>query len=157
MRLLLQRVREAAVHCEGNEVSRIGPGLLVLAGFGVADGLDLPSQKCWSTVLKKLVSLRIFPDTAGKMNRDVLEHGGQLLVVSQFTLYADLRSGRRPSFTTAAPPEVARTLYERLLAALEALAPGRVCGGVFGGDMDVSLVNWGPVTMQLDTAFFGGS
>ncbi|AGW12037.1 D-aminoacyl-tRNA deacylase [Megalodesulfovibrio gigas] len=156
MRLLLQRVRHASVQCEGREVSCIGPGLLVLAGFGAADGPELPATKSWQTILKKLVSLRIFPDMAGRMNEDVLQHGGQLLVVSQFTLYADLRSGRRPSFSNAAPPQTARALYDTLLTDLDALAPGRVAGGVFGGDMDVTLLNWGPVTMQLDSADFAG-
>jgi len=155
MRLLLQRVRQAGVRCQGQDISGIGPGLLVLAGFGAQDGPDLPAMKSWQTVLKKLVGLRIFPDAAGKMKQDLLEHGGQLLVVSQFTLYADLQRGRRPSFSAAAPPEVARILYQRLLEDLEGLAPGRVAGGVFGGDMDVTLVNWGPVTMQLDSDDFG--
>ena len=85
------------------------------------------------------------------MNCDVLQTGGQLLVVSQFTLYADLQGGRRPSFSNAAGPELARTLYAQLLTDLDALAPGRVAGGVFGGEMDVTLCNWGPVTMLLDT------
>lgn len=85
------------------------------------------------------------------MNCDVLQTSGQLLVVSQFTLYAALQGGRRPSFSDAAAPEVARMLYAQLLADLDALAPGRVAGGVLGGDMDVTLCNWGPVTMMLDT------
>ncbi len=157
MRLLLQRVRQASVTCEGQVVSSIETGLLVLAGFGQMDDASLPATKCWAAMLKKLVSLRIFPDSAGKMNLDVTQAGGEVLVVSQFTLYADLRSGRLPSFTPAAPPQVAEALYARLLQDLEPLLPGRVHGGVFGGDMDVALTNWGPVTMQLDSADFGSA
>lgn len=176
MRLFLQRVRQASVSCEGREVSRIGHGLLVFAGFGQADVLQdtaggelgLPATKYWDAMLKKCVSLRIFPDDAGKMNLDVAQAGGELLVVSQFTLYAGLTSGRRPSFSNAAPPQVAKALYEALLEDFAARlpgempgdslgrVPGQVKGGVFGGDMDVALVNWGPVTMLLDSVEFGG-
>ncbi len=153
MRLLLQRVLEAGVRVAGADVARIGPGLLVLVGFGSHDGPSLPKTKNWSKMLKKVLELRIFPDAVGKLNRSVTEHGpngGDVLLVSQFTLYADCRKGRRPSFHPAALPEVAAPLFQRFSRDLDALWPGRVQTGVFGEEMDVWLVNWGPVTIALE-------
>jgi D-tyrosyl-tRNA(Tyr) deacylase len=161
VRLLLQRVSRASVDVDGRTVGQIGQGLLVLAGFGKADAPGLPQTKLWSTLCDKVLDLRIFPDEAGKLNlglRDAAQpgQGGGLLLVSQFTLYADTRRGRRPSFTDAAPPDVARALYDRLAADLSARCPGPFAQGVFGAEMHLDFVNWGPVTILLDSADFAG-
>jgi len=146
MRALIQRVREASVRVAGAEVGRTGPGLLILLGVGHGDGPDDIAY-----LAPKIAQLRIFEDAAGKMNRSLLEIGGGALVVSQFTLYADTRKGRRPSFTGAAPPEIASPLVDAFAAALRALgAP--VATGVFGADMQVTLINDGPVTLLIDSA-----
>lgn len=111
MRLVVQRVLEAGVRVDDTPVATIGTGLLVLAGFGKDDDETLPDSRRWNAMCDKLIDLRIFPDAEGRMNRSLREHGGEVLLVSQFTLYADLRRGRRPSFQTAAPPDTARNLY----------------------------------------------
>ena len=139
MRALVQRVTEAAVSVEGAEVARIGPGLLVL--LGVRDG-DGPEQA--DRIAGKLERLRVFEDDEGKMNLSVRDVGGELLVVSQFTLYGDARRGNRPSYVDAAPPERAEPLYERVRDALGAE------GGLFGARMRVALVGDGPVTLLLE-------
>lgn len=147
MRLLVQRVREAAVTLSdsGREVARIDHGLLVLVGIGPADD---EAEVAWAKA--KLLGMRIFNDFQGKMNLDVIAAAGALLLVSQFTLYADLRRGRRPSFTTAAPPERAAPLFLRLVETLR--AEGLVVPtGAFGQSMAVALVNDGPVTLWLDS------
>lgn len=131
---------------DGAVVGQIGPGLLVLAGM--AEGDD---EATLQLMASKIVNLRIFQDEAGKMNRSLLDAGGALLVVSQFTLFADCRKGRRPNFMGAAPPDVARELFDRFVGHLKALGP-RVETGVFQAMMDVSLTNWGPVTIVLDSA-----
>ena len=161
MRLLLQRVARAQVKVDGACVGAITQGLLVLAGFGKHDGPDLPGTPLWATLCAKVLDLRIFPDVSGKLNlslRDTARPGsadtGGLLLVSQFTLYADTRRGRRPSFTDAAAPDLARTLFERLAADLAAAAPGPFAQGVFGAEMELDFVNWGPVTILLDSADF---
>lgn len=159
MRLLLQRVERAHVEVEGRRVGEIGQGLLVLAGFGREDGPDLPGGKTWRALCDKVLDLRIFPDVEGKLNLSLRDTaatglGGGLLLVSQFTLYADLRRGRRPSFSNAAPPELARGLYDRLAADLSARCPGPFATGVFGAEMRLDFVNWGPVTILLDSADF---
>lgn len=146
MKVVLQRVREASVTVDGQVVGSIGEGLLVLAGMApddTEDILDLMAQK--------IVNLRIFEDDAGKMNRSLLEVGGALLVVSQFTLFADCRKGRRPSFVGAAPPQLASSLFDRFVDKLRALGP-RVETGIFQAMMEVRLCNWGPVTIILDSA-----
>lgn len=140
---LIQRVSEARVAVDGQVVGAIGPGLLVLVCAEPADG-EAQAQK----FVDKLLKLRIFSDAAGKMNRSVMDVGGGLLVVSQFTLAADLSGGNRPSFTGAAGPEPGRRLYERVLALAQERHP-QVASGVFGADMKVSLVNDGPVTIPL--------
>ena len=145
MRAVLQRVREASVSLDGREVAAIGPGLLVLLGVGQADTVE---DARW--LAGKVAELRIFEDTEGKMNRSVREVEGAVLVVSQFTLYADARKGRRPSFTDAAPPEAAVPLLRAFVEDLR----GRgltVQEGVFGARMQVLLMNDGPVTIFLDT------
>ena len=156
MRLLLQRVTRAAVTVDGDVVGQIGPGLLALAGFGQGDTLALPGGRVWTALCAKVLDMRIFPDDVGKMNLSLKETGGGLLLVSQFTLYADTRRGRRPSFTTAAPPDVALELYDRLAAdlaaALSAAGPGAFAQGVLGAEMLLDFVNWGPVTILLDSA-----
>ncbi len=140
MRALVQRVGEAAVAVDGREVARIGPGLLVLLGIRRGDTGEAADR-----LARKLLALRVFEDDEGRMNRSVADTGGELLCVSQFTLYGDARKGNRPSFVDAAPPEEAEPLYERVRAALGAQ------GGVFGARMHVSLLNDGPVTLLLET------
>jgi D-aminoacyl-tRNA deacylase len=139
MRAVVQRVTEAAVRVEGREVARIGAGLLVLLGVRSGDGPDEADR-----IAGKVERLRVFADEEGRMNRSVRDIGGELLVVSQFTLYGDARKGNRPSFVRAAPPEEAEPLYERVRAALGAH------GGVFGAGMEVSSVNDGPVTLVVE-------
>lgn len=154
MRLLIQRVREGRVMVDGRVVGAVGPGLVILAGFGPDDAADLPQSRVWAALLEKVLALRIFPDDAGKMNVGLEDFGGGILLVSQFTLYADCRKGRRPSFHLSAPPAVAGPLFRRLGEDLETRLPGRVQRGIFAADMDVGLVNWGPVTILLDSADF---
>jgi D-aminoacyl-tRNA deacylase len=145
MRAVLQRVLQAAVEVGGERIAAIGPGLLVLLGVGREDG---PADV--DAIAEKIVHLRIFADAKGHMNRSVKDEGGELLVVSQFTLYADSRRGRRPSYTDAAPPEVAEPLYRACVERLR--ASGLVVReGIFRADMKVSLTNDGPVTLLLDT------
>jgi D-tyrosyl-tRNA(Tyr) deacylase len=139
VRALVQRVSEASVEVEGEEVARIGPGLLILLGVHVGDG---PEQA--DRLAAKLERLRVFEDADGKMNLSVRDVGGELLCVSQFTLYGDARKGNRPSFVDSAAPEQAEPLYERVRAALGAE------GGRFGARMSVALVNDGPVTLLLE-------
>ena len=145
MRAVVQRVSEAWVKVEGREVGRIGRGLLVLLGVGQGD-TDADADQ----LAEKVVNLRIFADQAGHMNVSLLDVRGELLVVSQFTLYGDARKGRRPSFVHAAPPAEADRLYRRFIdqAATSGL---RVASGVFQAMMDVGLVNEGPVTILLDS------
>jgi D-aminoacyl-tRNA deacylase len=145
MRALLQRVSHASVTVDGKVVGQIGQGLLVLLGVGQDD-----SEIEVKTLADKIVQLRIFGDDEGKMNRSLLDTGGEVLVVSQFTLYADTRKGRRPSFTDAAPPAIAEPLCERFKEAVAAYRL-KVEGGVFGAHMDVELLNSGPVTIWLDS------
>ena len=145
MRALLQRVSHASVTVDGKVVGQIGQGLLVLLGVGQGD-----SEVQVKTLADKIVHLRIFGDDEGKMNRSLLDVGGEVLVVSQFTLYADVRKGRRPSFTDAAPPSLAEPLVERFKDALATYGL-KVEGGVFGAYMEVELINSGPVTIWLDS------
>ena len=140
MRALVQRVSEASVTVEGEPIAAIGPGLLVLLGVHRDDDEDAADR-----LAAKLLALRVFEDDEGKMNRSVTDVGGELLCVSQFTLYGDTRKGNRPSFVDAAPPEQAERLYERVREALDAQ------GGRFGARMDVTLVNQGPVTVLVET------
>jgi D-aminoacyl-tRNA deacylase len=145
MRAILQRVSRAKVTIAGETAGEIGPGLLVLLGI-THD--DTPEQARW--LAEKIAGLRIFNDADGKMNRDVTEVGGGVLIVSQFTLYGDCRKGRRPSFVGAAPPAVAVPLYEEFITAMKALGVP-VATGRFGADMQVELVNDGPVTVIVDS------
>ena len=146
MRLLLQRALRAEVRVETRVVGSIGPGLVCLVGIGHAD-----EEATVDAMAGKTVDLRIFRDTDGKTNRSLIDIGGEVLAVSQFTLYADTRKGRRPSFLDAAPPELGERLYERFCAAVEARGV-KVARGVFGAEMEVELVNDGPMTIWLDSA-----
>jgi D-tyrosyl-tRNA(Tyr) deacylase len=144
MKVLLQRVAQAKVEVERRVVGSIGPGVLVFLGV---THKDTPAEAAW--LANKVVHLRIFEDDEGKFNRSLLEKKGEVLVISQFTLYADCSQGRRPSFTQAAQPELANTLYEKFMDEL------RVCGlqvqsGIFGAKMQVSLTNDGPVTLLIE-------
>jgi D-tyrosyl-tRNA(Tyr) deacylase len=146
MRVVIQRVGEAAVTVGGRVTGKIGPGLLVLAGFEDADG---DADLAW--MAGKIVRLRLFADDDGVMNRSVVEAGGEILAVSQFTLYASVRKGNRPSWSRAARGEVSQPLFERFVAMLSAELGKPVPTGVFGADMQVSLVNDGPVTVSIDS------
>lgn len=141
---LLQRVTRASVTVEGAVVGEIGPGLLVLVGVQAG---DLPAQG--ERLLERLVTYRVFADAEGRMNRSLEDTGGGLLLVPQFTLAADTRKGTRPGFSTAAPPEIGRVRFDEFVAMAEARLPGRVQTGRFGADMQVALVNDGPVTFWL--------
>jgi D-aminoacyl-tRNA deacylase len=148
MRALLQRVSRAEVRIEGELVGAVGPGLLILLGVAHSD-----DESVASALAAKVAGLRIFADSAGLSNLSLVEVGGSALVVSQFTLYADARRGRRPSFVAAARPEVGERLYLAFCSALAALVP--VKRGRFGADMDVELVNEGPFTVWLDSDELG--
>ena len=144
MKALLQRVREARVEIGGELAGAIGPGLLVLVCAEPGD-----TETVGERLLAKVLKLRIFSDEAGKMNRSVQDVGGGLLIVSQFTLAADVRGGNRPSFTGAASPDDGRRLYDAFVAQARSLHP-EVATGRFGADMQVHLVNDGPVTIPID-------
>jgi len=145
MRALLQRVSRASVTVDEQVVGEIGHGFLIFLGVGQGDG-----EAQVRMLSEKIVHLRVFEDDEGKMNRSLLDVGGQVLVVSQFTLYADIRKGRRPSFTEAAHPSLAEFLVERFKVAL-ATYKVVVADGVFGAHMDVELLNAGPVTIWMDS------
>ena len=146
MRAVVQRVARASVTVDTRITGSIDRGLLVLLGAGAGDtATDL------AYIVDKTANLRIFPDEAGKMNRSVLDVGGAVLVVSQFTLYGDARQGRRPAFTGALEPAAARALYEQCLRDLRTAGVARVEAGEFQADMKVELVNDGPVTILLDS------
>ncbi len=145
MRAVVQRVSRGCVFVAGKNVGRIGTGLVVLVGVAVDDA---PADA--RTLAEKLANLRIFPDEAGLMNRNLHECGGGVLLISQFTLHGDARKGRRPSFAAAAREDVARPLYEQVGTLLER-EEIPVAYGIFGADMQVELVNDGPVTILLDT------
>jgi len=147
MRALVQRVQHASVGIEAKVIAAIGPGLLVLCGVSPSD-TDADSD--W--LARKIVSLRIFADDSGVMNRSVRDVGGELLAVSQFTLYASTRKGARPSYSAAAPPEIAAPRFAAFVHALEREHGSRVPTGAFGAHMQIELVNDGPVTIWLDTA-----
>jgi D-tyrosyl-tRNA(Tyr) deacylase len=147
MRLLIQRVSHAKVTVRGDTTGEIGKGLLVFLGVGIGD-----EEATCRKMAEKVAHLRIFEDTEGKMNLDVQETGGSVLVVSQFTLYGDVRKGNRPSFVEAAPPEKGEALYKLFCKELEALlGRDRIARGRFRAMMNVELINAGPVTIWLDT------
>ncbi|KJS48527.1 D-aminoacyl-tRNA deacylase [Desulfosporosinus sp. BICA1-9] len=145
MRSVIQRVKRASVTVHGETVGQISGGLLVLLAVGQGDGAD---DLTW--MVDKLVGLRIFEDEEQKMNRSILDVGGEILVVSQFTLYGDCWRGKRPSFSSAAPPEQAKEMFERSVEAIRSYGL-KVETGVFQAEMDVELINAGPVTILLDS------
>ena len=146
MRVVIQRVTEASVTIGGEKVSAIGQGMMVLCGFEEADG---PEDLDWTS--RKIAALRIFDDEQGVMNRSVVDIGGDILLLSQFTLMASTKKGNRPSYIAAARPETAIPLYEQFKAALAALIGHPIPSGVFGAEMQVALVNDGPVTICIDS------
>ncbi|KJR48541.1 D-tyrosyl-tRNA(Tyr) deacylase [Desulfosporosinus sp. I2] len=145
MRSVVQRVKRASVTVNGQTVGQITDGLLVLLAVGQGDSVN---DLTW--MVDKLVGLRIFEDEEGKMNRSILDMGGELLVVSQFTLYGDCRKGKRPSFSSAAPPEQAKEMFEKSVEAIRSYGL-KVETGIFQAEMDVELINDGPVTILLDS------
>jgi len=146
MRAVLQRVSRARVRVNGQTTGEIGPGLLILLGVGQGD-----TSKEADDLLEKIIHLRIFEDPEGKMNLSLLDAGGELMVISQFTLYADCRKGRRPSFTDAGPPGEAQKLYDYFVTAARTRGV-KVATGIFQAIMEVELVNSGPVTILLDSS-----
>ena len=146
MRTIVQRVREASVAVDAKCVAEIGQGMLLLVGF---EDADTPDDLEWTA--QKVANLRIFDDAEGVMNRSVKDVEGELLVVSQFTLYASVKKGNRPSYIRAAKPDVAVPLYESFCETMRQYLGKRVKTGIFGADMKVSLVNDGPVTIVIDT------
>lgn len=146
MRAVIQRVSEASVIIEGGVYSKTGQGLMVLVGFESID-----TEKAIDWLCAKIVNMRIFSDTEGKMNLSILDVGGEILVVSQFTLHASTRKGNRPSFIRAAPPSISQPLYDAFVKRLSELLEKPVATGIFGADMKVVLVNDGPVTIVIDT------
>ncbi len=146
MRALLQRVSSASLTVDGQFTGSIGTGFVVLLGITGGDTLDDARY-----IVDKTVNMRVFPDDEGRFNRSLADVGGALMVVSQFTLYADTRKGRRPSFIRAAHPDVAEPLYRQSVALLREACP-EVISGVFGGYMQVEIHNDGPVTIMLDSA-----
>lgn len=146
MRTVIQRVSKASVTVDGEVVSSIGHGLLVLLGIEDADGTD---DIDW--LAQKIANLRIFNDEAGVMNLSVMDTGGDVIVVSQFTLHALTKKGNRPSYIKASKPAIAIPLYEEFLDKLEAILGKKVGTGIFGADMKVELLNDGPVTINIDT------
>jgi D-tyrosyl-tRNA(Tyr) deacylase len=146
MKMVLQRVREAAVTVNGSVHGSIGNGLVVLLGIGDADTDEDAGWLC-----QKIIQLRIFNDPQGMMNKSVQDIGGGILVVSQFTLMASTKKGNRPSYSRAGKPEIAEPLYNSFLTILSHIFAGKIGTGVFGADMQLSLINDGPVTIILDT------
>ncbi len=155
MRLLIQRVHSASVTVQNTEVAAIDSGLLVFVGFGHKDTAALPQSKIWTSIMDKMLHLRIFPgntpETAHKFQTNVQDYGGNILLVSQFTLYADCKQGRRPDFLQCTPPPIAEELFKRFVKDVESALPTRVFSGIFGALMDISLINFGPVTILLDS------
>lgn len=146
MRVVIQRVRKANVHIDGKKISEIEKGLLVLVGICEEDTLE---DIEWLT--KKIVNLRVFDDDNGVMNKSMLEANADIMIVSQFTLYASCKKGNRPSYIKAAKPDIAIPLYENFCATTQALTGKKVATGVFGADMKIELINDGPVTICIDT------
>lgn len=146
MRIVLQRVRNASVHIDSQLYSQIGPGLLLLLGIEAEDATE---DIQW--LAGKVLQMRLFNDENGVMNKSLLDTGGEILLVSQFTLHASIKKGNRPSYIKAARPEVAIPLYEQMIQVLQEKLGKEIATGSFGADMQVSLINDGPVTIWLDS------
>ncbi len=146
MRVVIQRVTEASVSIAGKEVGRIGKGLMILLGIE-----DRDTDQDINYLVRKISNMRIFPDANGIMNESILEHHGEILLVSQFTLMAETKKGNRPSYIRASGPEFAIPMYEKFIATLQTAIPTRIQTGQFGADMQVALINDGPVTILMDT------
>lgn len=146
MRVVIQRVRKANVHIDGKKISEIEKGLLVLVGICEED-----TQEDIEWLTKKIVNLRVFDDDNGVMNKSMLEANADIMIASQFTLYASCKKGNRPSYIKAAKPDIAIPLYENFCATTQALTGKKVATGVFGADMKIELINDGPVTICIDT------
>ncbi len=146
MRVVIQRVTEASVSIAGKDVGRIGKGLMILLGIE-----DRDTDKDIDYLVRKISNMRIFPDANGVMNESILEHNGEILLVSQFTLMAETKKGNRPSYIKASRPEFAIPMYEKFIAALQAIIPTPIQTGQFGAEMQVALINDGPVTILMDT------
>ena len=145
MKIVIQRSKEASVIVDGSVIGEIDFGMVILLGIGPEDG-----EKQIQWLAEKSVNLRIYEDDEGKMNRSLLDVGGEILLISQFTLYGDCRKGRRPSFAKAAPPQLAEPLVEKFAQKLRELGVKKVATGKFGADMKVSLLNDGPVTLVIE-------
>ncbi len=145
MKAVIQRVTESSLDANGARVSEIGPGLVVLLAVEGGDG---DAQRQW--MASKLANLRVFPDEDGRMNRSLIDTGGEMLLVSNFTVAGDCRKGRRPSWDGAMAPDLARAEFDRVLEACRDAGISRVCTGVFGADMHVRLTNDGPVTLVIE-------
>ena len=146
MRIIIQRVSEASVTINGKVKGQIGPGLLLLAGFSAS---DTPEDLNW--IARKVVQMRIFSDADDKLNLSLQDVSGDILLISQFTLFASTKKGNRPSYITAAPPAIAIPLYEKFISILEAELGKPIQTGEFGTDMKVALINDGPVTISMDS------
>ncbi|MBR4882677.1 MAG: D-tyrosyl-tRNA(Tyr) deacylase [Bacteroidales bacterium] len=146
MRVVIQRVTEAKVVIEGNVNGEIGQGFMILVGIEEADGAE---DIAWLT--KKIVNLRVFDDENGVMNRSIMDAGGDILLISQFTLHAMTAKGNRPSYIRAAKPDISIPLYEAFIKSLEEAMGKKIATGIFGADMKVSLTNDGPVTIHIDS------
>jgi len=152
MRIVIQRVKFAEVIVEKRSVARIEKGLFLLLGFSNND-IEIYKSPLWYKIIKKIPELRIFSDEDGKFNLSLMDVEGEVLVVSQFTLYGDMKKGKRPSFTNAAPYKEAKELYDAFIKDLEKIMPGRVKQGIFGANMEIKLCNTGPVTLILDSDY----
>ncbi|BDQ34655.1 D-aminoacyl-tRNA deacylase [Pseudodesulfovibrio portus] len=151
MRVVIQRVSDAKVSVNNKVVGEISTGLLVLAGFGKTDDTDFADSPKWRKMLDKIFNLRVFPDDDGKLNLSLMDIKGDLMLISQFTLYADCKKGRRPSFTDACHPYVAESLFDHFVEEAGKRAPGQLATGRFGAEMHLDFTNWGPVTIILDS------
>ncbi|WP_461833448.1 D-aminoacyl-tRNA deacylase [Desulfothermus sp.] len=152
MRIIIQRVKFAEVLVGDRSVARIDKGLFLLLGFSNNDK-EIYKSPLWFKIIKKIPELRIFSDDDGKFNLSLMDVDGEILVVSQFTLYGDMKKGKRPSFTNSSPYKEAKELYNAFIKDLEEIMPGRVKQGIFGANMDINLCNFGPVTLILDSDY----
>lgn len=157
MKFVMQRVRTARLDVDGRPHAEIGPGFVILVGYSAEEmtpEISEDTRNAWALLINKALGLRVFSDSEGKMNLDIDSINGEILLVSQFTLYADCRKGKRPSFHTSAPASKAEEAYDNLVKDLHGRLGNRLKTGVFGANMDIHLTNWGPVTIILDSTDF---